>query len=300
MRGFAIDFDASLGTDIYASRDDLGEAGKLNRAIPASSVTLRYHLAKTTDHSAHILEPVLQLSWADTVGDTPRNEDSTRSEFDEGNLLSFSRFNGQDAVETGFRTTMGLNYSHTGTAGWHYTLSAGKSFHERADDDFAATTGLANRSSDWLLGAQVKFNDALTLNNRAIVQDDLKFQRNDLRLAYQTTDWRLASSYYWSQPDTDLPEADFAELTLDGNYQFDRYWSAQGDWRYDFNEGTAARAGFGLSYENECIVVGATLSRRFTSSTNLDPTTDFGLTVSLKGFSTGRSRDTITKSHRCN
>jgi LPS-assembly protein len=211
-----------------------------------------------------------------------------------------SRFNGQDAVETGFRTTVGLNYSHTDAKDWHYTLSAGKSFHESADDNFSKTTGLASRSSDWLMATQVKFNNALTLTNRAVVQDDLTFQRNDLRLAYQTTDWRLASSYYWSQQDADLPEAGFAELTLDGSYQFDGYWSVQSDLRYDFNEGTAASAGFGLRYENECIVVGAALSRRFTSSTNLDPTTDLGVTVSLKGFSTGRSRGTMEKSHRCN
>ena len=300
MGGLAIDFDARFDADIYTSGDDLGEADTLSRATPASSITLRYPLAKNTDQATHILEPVLQISWADTLGDTPRNEDSTRSEFDEGNLLSFSRFSGQDAVETGLRTTVGLNYARTGKDGWHYALSAGKSFRANTDDDFAATTGLANRSSDWLLAAQVKFNDALTLTNRAVVQDDLTFQRNDLRLSYQTTDWRLASSYYWSQADADLPNTDFAELTLDGSYRFDRYWSAQGDLRYDFNEGTAARAGFGVSYENECIVVGAAVSRRFTSSTNLDPTTDFDLTVSLKGFSTGRSRGTMEKSHRCN
>jgi hypothetical protein len=102
MGGLAIDFDARFDADIYTSGDDLGEADTLSRATPASSITLRYPLAKNTDQATHILEPVLQISWADTLGDTPRNEDSTRSEFDEGNLLSFSRFSGQDAVETGF------------------------------------------------------------------------------------------------------------------------------------------------------------------------------------------------------
>jgi len=35
--------------------------------------------------------------------------------------------------------------------------------------------------------------------------------------------------------------------------------------------------------------VNFSVSRRFASSTNLEPSTDFGLTVALKGFSTGGS-----------
>jgi len=36
---------------------------------------------------------------------------------------------------------------------------------------------------------------------------------------------------------------------------------------------------------NECIEVNLSLSRRFTSSTIVDPSTNFGFTVGLRGFS---------------
>ena len=46
-------------------------------------------------------------------------------------------------------------------------------------------------------------------------------------------------------------------------------------------------AGLGLAYQNECITVDVSLSRRFTSSTSVEPTTDFSLSVGLLGFGNG-------------
>ena len=40
----------------------------------------------------------------------------------------------------------------------------------------------------------------------------------------------------------------------------------------------------GIGYRNECVNIDLSLSRRFTSSTNVEPSTDVGLTVSLNGF----------------
>ncbi len=44
-------------------------------------------------------------------------------------------------------------------------------------------------------------------------------------------------------------------------------------------------AGVGVTYTNECVDVSLSASRRFTSSTILEPSTDISLTVGLRGFS---------------
>ena len=54
--------------------------------------------------------------------------------------------------------------------------------------------------------------------------------------------------------------------------------------RYDFEADRATRAGVGLEFRNECLLVDLSLSRRFTTSTSVKPTTDFGLSVDLLGF----------------
>jgi LPS-assembly protein len=67
-------------------------------------------------------------------------------------------------------------------------------------------------------------------------------------------------------------------------YRVSDSWQSTLDYRYDFQQSRAASARLGLQYRNECVTVDLSLSRRFTSSTTILPTTDFGLTVSLAGF----------------
>jgi LPS-assembly protein len=71
---------------------------------------------------------------------------------------------------------------------------------------------------------------------------------------------------------------------MDASYAFNRHWTGKFDWRYDVTTNTTAEAGLGLQYQNECVNIDLSLSRRFTSSTTVSPTTDVGLQVSLNGF----------------
>jgi LPS-assembly protein len=43
-------------------------------------------------------------------------------------------------------------------------------------------------------------------------------------------------------------------------------------------------AGLGVEFLNECVRLDVSLSRRFTSSTSVTPTTDFNLSLDLVGF----------------
>ena len=51
------------------------------------------------DGARHLMEPIVELAWAESSGDPTPNEDSTVVEFDEGNLFALSRFPGRDRRE---------------------------------------------------------------------------------------------------------------------------------------------------------------------------------------------------------
>jgi len=71
-------------------------------------------------------------------------------------------------------------------------------------------------------------------------------------------------------------------------------WNATVLGRYDLQASAPIRAGVGLQYRNECVAVDLSLSRRYTSSTNADPSTDFGISVDLLGLGNGDSGPTRT------
>ena len=56
---------------------------------------------------------------------------------------------------------------------------------------------------------------------------------------------------------------------------------------YDFEADRGTLAALGVEFRTDCLAVDLSLSRRFTSSTSVNPTTDFGLSVELIGFGGG-------------
>ena len=65
-------------------------------------------------------------------------------------------------------------------------------------------------------------------------------------------------------------------------------WNARVTSRYDLVLDRASRLGGNLTFRNECISVDLSLSRRFTSSSSVTPTTEYGLSVELLGFGSGQ------------
>lgn len=303
MGGLLVGLDMGIGVDAYRVAQDPNYDGTQTRATPAAALTLRYPMKRTgATGISHLIEPVVHLAWADSQGDDVFNEDSTRVSFDEGNLYALNRFPGVDAQEQGSRVTLGIGYTRIDPKGWTLSAALGRSFRDDDHGQFTVSSGLDGKSSDWLTTVQIKNQNGLSLTNRAIFDSDFSLTRNDLRLDWRNEIWTLASTYYWSIDDPALAPAqtEFSELTFDAGYKFNRYWTALADVRYDFNEDEAATAGLGLRYENECILVDLGVSRRFTETATLSPTTDFDLSVSLKGFSTGGARGKVDGSHRCN
>ena len=284
--GMVVAGATSLRADFYnVDQDDRLFFGSTTEVTPYAAAEWRWPMRRQDAGATHLVEPTVQLIWSKDSARDVANEDSLLIEFDEANLFSYSRFPGVDAQERGARVNMGLTYTREDVDGWSLGLTVGRVIRETDVMQFTTSSGLQGKDSDWLAAAQIKVGTEFTLTNRALFEDDFTFSRNEMRMDWRTDTYGLSSTYVWLEADPDEGRPlDISEFSIDGDYRFKPHWTLSSDLRYDFVEDRTSRAGIGLSYQNECARFDLSLSRRFTSSTNVTPTTDVSLSVSLAGF----------------
>ncbi|MFT4148931.1 MAG: LPS assembly protein LptD [Paracoccaceae bacterium] len=279
----------AVSADLYDINQDAEYGGTETRLHGVAGVELRWPWVKAgTDGASHVIEPVLQLVTSHGGDGRIPNEDSTLVEFDESNLFAMNRFPGSDAIEQGSWASLGLSYTRYDPTGWSLSFAGGRVIRSSDLDQFSAASGLDGKRSDWLLAWQLGLPDGLSLTNRVLFDDDLKVTKGEWRMDVARDRYSLSSGYVYliADPDEDRPEQT-SELQLDASYDLNPNWTASAMTRYDFDADRATRAGVGLVWRNECVQVDLSLSRRFASSTSVQPTTSFGLSVQLAGFGGG-------------
>lgn len=284
--GIVADVEAGLSFNIFDITQDATFAQNQSEVVPRAALTLRYPmLRRDADGGTQVLEPVAQVAW--TRGkrlDVP-NDESTRVEFDEGNLLSLSRFPRPDRRERGTVVALGLHWSRVDPDGWDTNVTVGQVLRSDLDVDFTSSSGLDGISSDYLVAAQVKTPSGVSLTGRSLFDSDLNFAKAELRGNWGFARGSLGGSYVWLDADA-AEERDEAvsEILLDGRYAINNQWQVRADWRFNVADDRAATAGIGLSYNNECVAVDMTVARSYSSSTAVEPTTNIGFNVGLRGF----------------
>ncbi len=289
---------AAVQTGVAVDHIEVYGAGTTSRssitqATPNAAVTLRYPLSKTaTGGTVHIIEPVMQLAWAG--GDTLNiaNDESTRTEFDEGNLLSLSRFASSDRRERGASAVYGLSWTRFTPGGLRSTLSMGQIVRDRTqreatgEQTFSISSGLQGTTSDLLIAGQLATQSGLTLTARSLLNGFADATNAEARASWNNSALNLGATYIWLRSDPQQNRlGTISEWAFDGSYRMSRHWTGNAEWRYDVANDSNITAGVGVTYTNECVDVSLSASRRFTSSTILEPSTDISLTVGLRGFS---------------
>lgn len=297
--GLLLALQTKLTADYYSIRQDSRFPDSVIRFSPAAAVGLRWPWATTSTRGVtHLIEPALQLAWSDDGDVTVPNESSTVVEFDEGSLFSLNRFPGADTRETGQWLNIGISYTRTDPLGWSLGVTAGRVYRTDTFDRFTPGSGLDDRQSDWLLATHLTLGPNLSVMNRGFFDDGFNYTSNELAAVWSGRTHDLGTSFIWLRADpAEGRPRDMAEWHFDANYDFDNSWAVRVDWRYDFVEDEAKQAGLALIYATECVDVRFSLSRRFTSSARLLPSTEFGLTVTLNGF--GTTRDGRQYHRRC-
>ncbi len=216
-------------------RHDSTYPPEVTRLTPRTALSLRYPLTRTGANGVvHVLEPIAQLGWSQVNGSDVPNEESGFVEFDQGNLLSLSRFPAPDRREDGAAFVYGLNWSAYAPAGWQASAGIGQVFRQDADPSFTASSGLAGTSSDLLLSGQVILDNGLALTGRGLLAGDFSFSKAELRGDWIAERARISGSYVYLDSDpAEAREDALSEIWFDSAYQINPSWTASANLRYD-------------------------------------------------------------------
>ncbi len=296
--GLRTDLTLGLAADIFDTRQDVAFNSHETRSMPYAAMTFRLPMVRPGKGGAsQFLEPIVQLGWTRVSGGAVPVDESGRVEFDQGNLLSLSRFPAPDQREDGWAIAYGLNWARYAATGWSASLSIGQVVREVAQPGFTNASGLSGTSSDFLLAGHIAADFGLGLSVRGLFDDNLDFAKAELRGDWRGDQATLGGTYVYLDADPAEGRArPVSEFNIDGSYDLTRHWLASASWRYDLEDDRASSAGLGLAYRNECVLVDLSLNRRYTSSTSVEPSTDFGFTIALRGFGASDGTERYTKS----
>ncbi|MBB05116.1 LPS-assembly protein LptD [Pseudooceanicola sp.] len=277
----------ALDADSFRTEQDASLPTNASALTPSAALTLRWPWVR---HGANgvsqIVEPVAMLAWTGGNNLPVANDESTRVEFDEGNLLSLSRFPAPDRRERGMRAALGVNWSRVDPEGWDARLTLGSVLRQTQDLTFTASSGLRGTTSDLLIAGQLKLRSGLTVTARGLFDVALKVNKAEAKANWATGRYDLTASYVWLTADAaeDRPIS-VSEWNMAAGVDLTRHWRGTMSARYDIASNEPISAGLGVVYSNECVDVALSASRRFTSSTIVTPATNFSFTIGLRGFS---------------
>ena len=296
QNGVVAEVKTGARADLYLVDDDPDYPQADLRVAPDARLTLQWPLARRMDSGTqHVIAPAVSLMWSDSYGGTPPNEDSTRSTLDQGNLFDVSRFAGDDALQTGAQAAAGLTWTRFGASGFDSVLSFGRVIRQDANEAFTDSSGLNGTRSDWLIAGQVTSANGFLFDARGLWANSRDLTSADGRLQWRNDLVNLGANYNWQSPDPDEGrDQAVSEWSLDAAYDVNDAWRLEMDARYDVAGNRPVEAGAGLRWRNECVSIDVSVSRRYTSSTTIEPTTTFGLSGTIGGFSTGRAAGGIT------
>ena len=269
-----------------------------SEVAPFAALALSYPMVRRGGGGVtQILTPLAQLGWTGGNRLNIPNEESTRVEFDQGNLLTLSRFPRPDRRERGKTAALGVNWSRIDPTGWDAHVAVAQVYRDVFDPAFSESSGLRGTSSDLLLAAQLVSAGGMSLTARTLIDGDFELSKTEFRGGWRFGAASLAGTYVWLESD---PVEDrlqpVSEVALDGAYDINRNWTAIADVRYDVENNRAATAGLGVSYNNECVTVDLSVRRRYTSSTSVEPSTNIGFNIGLRGFSASNGTERYVRS----
>ena len=296
--GLQVQTSLGLSADVFDIEHDDSYPGSDSGLTQQAGVVFRYPMVRHDKGGVtQMIEPIAQFSWVGGDNLNVPNDESTRVEFDEGNLLTMSRFPAPDRRERGWAAVLGGTWARYDPDGWSARMTLGQIFREEDQQDFTRSSGLAGISSDVLLAGAVQMNGGLFVSGRTIFDTNFDIAKAEVRGNWSNDRFDLEGTYVWLAVDRAENRPDpINELTLDGAYRIDRFWTANFDWRYDIAENRSATTGAGLTYTNECVSIDFSINRRFADSTTVEPSTNLGFTVALRGFSANSGTESYVRS----
>ncbi|MEQ9448606.1 MAG: LPS assembly protein LptD, partial [Rhodospirillaceae bacterium] len=287
-------FRASVRADGYYIKDferpALGDTfeGTAGRIVPQMSLEWRLPLVSDQWGFHQIFEPIVMgvVSPTGLNYDSIPNEDSLDLEFDDTNLFQAQRFSGIDRVETGPRVNYGFRWSAYNGRGGAVSALIGQVYRFHDDPAFSPLSGLDGHLSDYVGRIDVSPHPYVNMRYRfRLDKDTLANRRSEFGASFGPNLLRLNANYIYLQSDNTLPSGpgDIEELYVSVSSQLSRHWRVLASHRQNLGPGgSAIRTNFGLTYEDECVIVGLDIANDNTEDRDFRRGVSVLLRINLK------------------
>lgn len=260
----------------------------ISRFIPTAGVEWSYPLSRPLGNAQVFVEPRVQL----VAGLSNRNdfdilnEDSQSIEFDYAGLFDFNKATGFDAVEDGQRANIGLASSIVWPSGLAIEGEIGQQFRVQETSAFSPTSGLGERSSDFVGSFNLRYGNKFGMENRFRFDDnDGNFSRVE-SLAFARIG-PVATNVSYVRLNEENISANLIqreELTASTSVKLTDNWSIGGAWRVDLVENQTIQQDVTVGYRDECSTFGLTFRRDRTFQNTLEPDNRILLTFTLRSL----------------
>lgn len=182
---------------------------------------------------------------------------------------------------------MGVTYDRIAPGGWEFGVTLGRVLQADPNPDMPEGTGLAGHWSDYVGAASVSHGPA-TFAARALFDSEMTFRRNDIGVSLHGAATDVTTTWVYLAADASNPilgpQPETSEMRIDARYRVRPNVELRGLYRYDLVAKAPLRAGASVTYGNECTELDLSISRRYTSTDNLPPSTSVGFSVQLAGL----------------
>jgi LPS-assembly protein len=247
------------------------------RAQPNVSLEVRWPWVREGG-GRQTIEPIAQVVGGPNGGrlrhQSIPNEDSLDFEFTDQNLFSVNKFPGIDRQDGGLRFNYGLHLNWTAGSTALDTL-VGQSYRTHSDDTYPIGSGLEHKASDIVTRTTVTPASWLDLTART------RLDRRDLTLRFADAvgsvgppRFKLNAGYIYSETNPytfyDNPTVTSAyfqprnEVSVGATTSYDKF-RLNAYARRDVALNKMVAAGVRATYEDECFIFDANVSRRYTS-----------------------------------
>lgn len=255
------------------------EDGAHGRYVPQLDLSWRYPLVRHDRGLTTVVEPVASFVAAPNLGEQRRlpNEDSRTLDFDETNLFRPNRFSGLDRIEGGQRINYGLNTDMRRYRGGRFSAFLGQSYRLREESAFSQGSGLEEKSSNYVGRFIVEphpwFSSAYHFQ---LDKDDFSANRNRASVTVGPRALNISTSYIYIDRRSQLGlSRNIEQLGVAGSARLTEHWRFQARHLSSLaqNDEGALLWGGSAIYEDECLLAGIDLTRRYIGNRDNPPDT---------------------------
>lgn len=287
--GLVLKTQGSIRVDGYAIKTENDENKNASRLYPNLSVEMRYPLIQSNEKYSQVLEPIVMGVWTPNlaVKDAIPNEDSLDYAFDDVSLFSRNRYTGYDKVETGTRLNYGMQWTLFGQNNTTISALLGQSYRFRDDYSVSERVGFDDKFSSYVGRFNIKMKDIFLNYRFRFNNEDLAQEMSEVTLGAGRDPFHFSVSYLFleaSRENLDMNTMkDREEITFNVDSKLTRHWSTFGYYQYDLtNDGGPIKAGGGLQYENECLILTFSGEKEYTKDRDYKGDTSFFVRTVLK------------------